>query len=67
MTTVCWDGNTLAADTLYVAGTRKMQGDYEKILLPGEASWSVEGHPILAVGFSGAVSLDQQDQETVGV
>lgn len=56
MTTVCWDGNTLAADTLYVAGTRKMQGDYEKILLPGEASWSVEGHPILAVGFSGAVS-----------
>lgn len=56
MTTVCWDGNTLAADTLYVAGSRKMQGGYEKILLPEEAEWTVEGHSVLAVGFAGAVA-----------
>lgn len=56
MTTVCWDGNTLAADTLYVSGTRRMQGDYEKILMPDEVQWTVEGQPILAVGFSGTIA-----------
>jgi len=56
MTTVCWDGNTLAADTLYVAGTRKMQGVYEKILLPEEAEWVVQGQSVLAVGFAGSVA-----------
>jgi hypothetical protein len=56
MTTVAWDGNTLAADTLYVAGTRKLGGDYEKILLPEDTPWTVNGKPILAVGFSGSIA-----------
>lgn len=56
MTTVCWDGNTLAADTLFTSGSRKMQGHYEKILLPGDEEWFIEGQPVMAVGFSGAVA-----------
>lgn len=56
MTTVCWDGNDLAADTLYITGTRRLGGSYEKILLPDAAKWSVEGKPVLAVGFSGSIS-----------
>lgn len=55
MTTACWDGEKLAADTLYVAGTRRLGGDYEKILLPDDAPWSVDGKPVLAVGFSGSI------------
>lgn len=56
MTTVCWDGNTMAADTLYVAGTRKMEGVYKKIMLPEGTEWSVEGQPVVAVGFSGSIA-----------
>jgi hypothetical protein len=60
MTTVCWDGITMAADTLYVAGTRRMQGDYKKILLPEGTEWTVEGSPVLAVGFSGSIATIPQ-------
>lgn len=56
MTTVCWDTNTLAADTLFTSGTRKLPGSYEKIFLPDGVEWTVEGHSILAVGFSGSVA-----------
>jgi len=55
MTTVCWDGERLAADTLYVAGSRKMQGHYEKIHFPGDKAWTVEGKKVIAFGFSGAI------------
>lgn len=60
MTTVCWDGNTLAADTLYTAGGRKMQGHYEKILFPEDKQWTVEGKKVLAFGFSGAIGSIQK-------
>lgn len=55
MTTVCWDGNTLAADTLYTAGSRKLQGDYEKIIFPDDKPWTVRGKRVLVFGFSGGV------------
>lgn len=55
MTTVCWDGNTLAADTLYTTGSRKMQGDYEKIIFPENKDWTIHGKKILVFGFSGGV------------
>ena len=60
MTTVCWDGNTLAADTLYTTGSRKMQGDYEKIVFPEGKNWTVWGKKILAFGFSGGVGSIEQ-------
>jgi len=60
MTTVCWDGNTLAADTMYTAGSRKMQGHYEKIVFPDGKDWTVRGKKILAFGFSGGVGSIEQ-------
>lgn len=55
MTTVCYDGRLLAADTLFVAGTKKMQGHYQKIHLPGEDTWTVNGLKILAAATAGSV------------
>lgn len=60
MTTVCWDGDTLAADTLYTAGSRKMQGHYEKIVFPEGKTWTVEGKKVLVFGFSGGVGSLQR-------
>lgn len=55
MTTVCFDGRYLAADTLFVYGSKKLQGHYEKIHLPDGKIWTVNGLKVLAVATAGAV------------
>ncbi len=53
MTCICWDGQRLAADTLLTQGSRKLQGDYQKIYLPGEMNWTINGMPVIAIGIAG--------------
>jgi hypothetical protein len=56
MTTIAWDGHTLAADTCAVMDGTILQYEQDKIFHPTEnCYWEVFGKRILAMGFAGGL------------
>lgn len=70
MTTIAWDGKTLAADSQATAGNIISSTGMKKIKTPGEDEiWRVRGDKILAVAASGDVcaTLELVDALKVGL
>lgn len=53
MTTIAWDGKTLAADSLATSSGMVVSTNEQKIFVPQGEDWSVNGHPVAAFATAG--------------
>ena len=61
MTTIAWDGTTLAADSQSTAGSMICSLNEKKIICPSHGeSWSVGSVRVLAVGMSGDCGVEEE-------
>lgn len=61
MTTIAWDGSTLASDSQSTAGDAICSLREQKIFLPPEGEeWMVNGERVIAVGFSGDCGVEYE-------
>lgn len=63
MTTVAWDGTTLASDTQASSGDVVCSHDEQKIYTPSGDEWSVYGERIIAIGCSGDCGAEMEIQD----
>ncbi|MGA4647848.1 hypothetical protein ACK6WK_10660 [Citrobacter portucalensis] len=63
MTTVAWDGKTLASDTQASTGDVVCSLSEQKIYTAPSSGWEVYGDKIVAVGCSGDCGAEMELQE----
>lgn len=63
MTTVAWDGKTLASDTQASTGDVVCSLSEQKIYTPPESGWEVCGDKVLAFGCSGDCGAEMELQD----
>lgn len=63
MTTVAWDGKTLASDTQASSGDVVCSTSEQKIYTPPESGWEVCGDKVLAFGCSGDCGAEMELQD----
>ena len=63
MTTVAWDGKTLASDTQASTGSVVCSLSEQKIYTPPESGWEIYGSKVLAFGFSGDCGAEMELQD----
>lgn len=52
MTTIAWDGKTLASDSQSQVGSMIVSKNEQKIF-PATSKWSINGHPVKAIAIAG--------------
>ncbi|MGL9737448.1 hypothetical protein [Serratia sp. (in: enterobacteria)] len=70
MTTIAWDGKTLAADSQATAQDLVCSLHEQKIYTPGDGiTWTVAGTPVIAIGCAGdcGAEFELQDKLTEGL
>lgn len=66
MTTVAWDGRTLASDSQASAGDAVCTLREQKLFYPRDnEEWAVNGERILAIGYSGDCGTEFEVQDTM--
>lgn len=60
MTTIAWDGSTLASDSQSTSNDAICTLNEQKIFTPSEKPWSVNGEAVLAVGTAGDCGIELQ-------
>ncbi|KAB0556220.1 hypothetical protein [Pantoea stewartii] len=60
MTTIAWDGSTLASDSQSTSNDVICTLNEQKIFTPTEKQWSVNGEVVLAVGTAGDCGIELQ-------
>ncbi|EHY3761451.1 hypothetical protein VQ038_05855 [Escherichia coli] len=63
MTTIAWDGKTLASDTQASSGDVVCSYTEQKIYTPPESGWEVCGSKVVALGCSGDCGAEMELQE----
>lgn len=63
MTTVAWDGKTLASDTQASSGDAVCSTSEQKIYTPPESGWEICGDKVLAFGCSGDCGAEMELQD----
>ncbi|ECI3925491.1 hypothetical protein AMA33_12540 [Salmonella enterica subsp. enterica serovar Brandenburg] len=63
MTTIAWDGKTLASDTQATSGDVVCSYTEQKIYTPPESGWEVCGSKVVALGCSGDCGAEMELQE----
>lgn len=63
MTTVAWDGVTLASDTQASSGDVVCSHDEQKIYKPSDEEWTVYGEKVIAIGCSGDCGAEMEIQD----
>ncbi|HEA3532551.1 TPA: hypothetical protein RVT75_001244 [Escherichia coli] len=63
MTTIAWDGKTLASDTQASSGDVVRSYTEQKIYTPPESGWEVCGSKVVALGCSGDCGAEMELQE----
>ncbi|HAI1453572.1 TPA: hypothetical protein HIU06_003672 [Escherichia coli] len=63
MTTIAWDGKTLASDTQASSGDVVCSYTEQKIYAPPESGWEVYGSKVVALGCSGDCGAEMELQE----
>ncbi|EDI0753432.1 TPA: hypothetical protein G9F10_003080 [Salmonella enterica] len=63
MTTIAWDGKTLASDTQASSGDVVCSYTEQKIYTPPESGWEVCGSKVIALGCSGDCGAEMELQE----
>ncbi|EJE7592361.1 TPA: hypothetical protein J6M71_001725 [Escherichia coli] len=63
MTTIAWDGKTLASDTQASSGDVVCSCTEQKIYTPPESGWEVCGSKVVALGCSGDCGAEMELQE----
>lgn len=63
MTTVAWDGKTLASDTQASTGSVVCSLSEQKIYTPPESGWEIYGSKVLAFGCSGDCGAEMELQD----
>ncbi|HHI0879553.1 TPA: hypothetical protein ACP4SH_001811 [Escherichia coli] len=63
MTTIAWDGKTLASDTQASSGDVVCSYTEQKIYTPPESGWEVYGSKVVALGCSGDCGAEMELQE----
>lgn len=63
MTTIAWDGKTMASDTQASSGDVVCSYTEQKIYTPPESGWEVCGSKVVALGCSGDCGAEMELQE----
>lgn len=60
MTTIAWDGETLASDSQSTNSDAISSLSEQKIFLPRDAEWSVNGEKVVAIATAGDCGIEDQ-------
>lgn len=60
MTTIAWDGVTLASDSQSTNSDAVISLSEKKIFTPQDSGWSINGERVLSIGTSGDCGIEEQ-------